>query len=88
MDVSPDLAAYPYRTGHGRSLEPPTNSSTRNPQSATRSMGVAETSPSVPRRDGEGTLKTSQRARPDRLEWAQARGLDARLHLLVRTGRG
>jgi hypothetical protein len=49
--------AYPYRTGHGRPLEPPANSSTRNPQSATRSMGVAETSPSFPRRDGEGTLE-------------------------------
>jgi hypothetical protein len=49
--------AYPYRTGHGRPLEPPDNSSTRNPQFATRSMGVAETSPSVPRRDGVGTYK-------------------------------
>jgi hypothetical protein len=28
-----------------------------NPQFATHSMGVAETSPSVPRRDGEGTYK-------------------------------
>jgi hypothetical protein len=82
MDVSLDHAAYPYRTGHGRPLEPPTNSSTRNPQSATRPMGVAETSPSVSRRDGEGVLKTSRRALPDRLERAQARGLDARLHLL------
>jgi hypothetical protein len=51
-------------------------------------MGVAETSPSVPRRDGEGALKTSRRALPDRLERAQTRGLDARLHLLDRTGRG
>jgi hypothetical protein len=74
MDASPDRAAYPYRTGHGRPLEPPTNSSMKNPQSATRSMGVAETSPSVPRRDGEGALKTSRRAPPDRLERAQARG--------------
>jgi hypothetical protein len=79
--------AYPYRTGHGRPLEPPANSSTRNPQSATRSMGVAETSPSVLRRDGEGAFKTSRRACPDRLEWAQARGLDAWLHLLGCTGR-
>jgi hypothetical protein len=62
--------AYPYRTGHGRPLEPPANSSMRNPQSATRSMGVVETSPSVPRRDGEGAFKTRRRARPDRLEWA------------------
>jgi hypothetical protein len=79
--------AYPYRTGHGRPLEPPANSSTRNPQFATRSMGVVETSPSVPRRDGEGAFKTRRRARPDRLEWAQARGLDARLHLLGCTER-
>jgi hypothetical protein len=79
--------AYPYRTGHGRPLEPPDSSSTRTPQSATRSMGVAKTSPSVPRRDDEGALKTRRRVRPDRLEWAQARGLNAWLHLLGRTGR-
>jgi hypothetical protein len=79
--------AYPYRTGHERPLEPPANSSARNPQSATRSMGVVETSPSVPRRDGEGAFKTRRRARPERLEWAQARGLDARLHLLECTER-
>jgi hypothetical protein len=79
--------AYPYRTGHGRPLEPSANSSTRNPQSATRSMGVVETSPSVLRRDGEGAFKTRRRARPDRLERAQARGLGARLHLLGCTER-
>jgi hypothetical protein len=79
--------AYSYRTGHGHPLEPPANSSTRNPQSVTRSMGVEETSPSVPRRDGEGTFKTRRRAHPDRLEWAQARGLDARLHLVGRAER-
>jgi hypothetical protein len=45
-------------------------------------MRVAETSPSIPRRDGEGAFKTSWRARLDHLERAQARGLDARLHLL------
>jgi hypothetical protein len=50
-------------------------------------MGVVETSPSVPRRDGEGAFRTRQRTRPDRLEWAQARGLDARLHLLGCTER-
>jgi hypothetical protein len=48
----------------------------------TRSMGVVETSPSVPRRDGVGAFKTIRRAHPDRLNRAQARGLDARLHLL------
>jgi hypothetical protein len=62
--------AYPYRTGHGRPLEPPASSSTRNPQSATRPMGVVETSHSVPRRDGEGAFKTRRRARPDRLKRA------------------
>jgi hypothetical protein len=71
----------PYRTGHGRPLEPPDSSSMRNPHSATRSMGVVETSPSAPRRDDEGAFETRRRAHPDRLEWAQARGLDARLHL-------
>jgi hypothetical protein len=40
--------ANPYRTGHGRPLQPPDSSSTRNPQSATQSMGVVETSPSAP----------------------------------------
>jgi ribosome modulation factor len=74
--------ANPYRTGHGRPLEPPNSSSTRNSQSVTRSMGVVETSPSVPQRDGEGAFKTRRRARSDRLERAQVRGLDARLHLL------
>jgi hypothetical protein len=48
---------YPYGIGHGRPLEPPDSSSMRNPQSATRSMGVVETSPSVPQRDGEGAFK-------------------------------
>jgi hypothetical protein len=56
--------ANPYRTGHGRPLESPDNSSTRNPQSATRSMGLAETSPSVPRRDGEGAFKYKSESSP------------------------
>jgi hypothetical protein len=79
--------AYPYRTGHGHPLEPPANSSTRNLQSATQLMGVVETSPSVPQRDGEGAFKTIRRAHPNRLEWAQARVLNARLHLLGCTER-
>jgi hypothetical protein len=37
-------------------------------------MGVVQTSPSVPRRDGEGAFKTRRRARVDRLERARARG--------------
>jgi hypothetical protein len=56
--------ANPYRTGHGRPLESPDNSSTRNPQSATRSMGVVETSPSVPRRDGEGEFNYKSESTP------------------------
>jgi hypothetical protein len=51
----PEPRAYPYRTGHGRPLEPPDNSSEMNLQLATCSMGVANTSPHVPRRDGEET---------------------------------
>jgi hypothetical protein len=56
--------ANPYRMGHGPPLESPDNSSTRNPQSATRSMGVVETSPSVPRRDGEGASKYKSESSP------------------------
>jgi hypothetical protein len=56
--------ANPYRTGHGRPLKSPDNSSTRNPQSATRSMGVAETSPFVPRRDSEGAYKYKSESSP------------------------
>jgi hypothetical protein len=37
-------------------------------------MGVAETSPYVPRRDDEGALKASRTDRPDRIEWALAGG--------------
>jgi hypothetical protein len=77
----------PYRTGYGRPLEPPDSSSTTNPQFVTRSMGLVETSPSVPRRDGKGAFKIRWRARPDRLERAPARWLDARLHLLGCTER-
>jgi hypothetical protein len=36
----------------------------RNPQFAARSMGVAETSPSVPQRDGEGTYKLVREPAP------------------------
>jgi hypothetical protein len=71
--------------GHGRPLESPDNSSTRNPQLATRSMGFAETSPSILRRDGEGACKYKSESSPDRLARAQARELDARLHLLGST---
>jgi hypothetical protein len=49
--------ANPYRTGHGHPLQSSDNSSARNSQFATRSMGVVETSPSVPRRDDEATYK-------------------------------
>jgi hypothetical protein len=50
-------------------------------------MGVVETSPSVPRRDGEGAFRARRSALPDRLKWAQAWGIDARLHLLGCTER-
>jgi hypothetical protein len=45
-------------------------------------MGVVDTSPFRPAKERRRDAQASQRARPDRLEWAQARGLDARLHLL------
>jgi hypothetical protein len=35
-----------------------------NPQFATRSMGVAETSPSVPRKDDEGVFKQVEKLTP------------------------
>jgi hypothetical protein len=50
--------ANPYRTGHGRPLESSDNSSTRNPQFATRLMGVAETSP--PTRGGTARERSKQ----------------------------
>jgi hypothetical protein len=56
--------ANPYRTGHGRPLELPDNSSTRNLQSASRSMGVVKTSPPVSRRDGEGAYKCKSESSP------------------------
>jgi hypothetical protein len=57
MDESPDHVPTLIEQGHGRPLESPDNSSMRNPQFTTRSMGVADTSPSVPRRDNEGAYK-------------------------------
>jgi hypothetical protein len=48
----------------------------------TRSMGVMGTSPLCPAKGRQRGAQTRRRARPDRLEWARARGLDARLHPL------
>jgi hypothetical protein len=45
-------------------------------------MGVVDTSPLRPTEGMQRGVKTSWRALPDRLEWVQARGLDARLHFL------
>jgi hypothetical protein len=72
----------PYRMGHGRPLEPPVNSSTRDPQFATRTMGVVDTSSLRPAEGRRRGTWTSRRACPDSPEWAQARGLDVGLHLL------
>jgi hypothetical protein len=79
--------ANPYRTGYGRPLESPDNSSTRDPQSATRSMVVVETSPSVPWRDGEGAFKYKSESSPRSPRTGPGSGLDARLHLLGSTER-
>jgi hypothetical protein len=71
--------------GHGRPLESPDNSSTRNPRFTTHSMGVVDTSPLSPAEGRRRGVWTRRRAPPDHLDWAQARGLDVRLHFLVRT---
>jgi hypothetical protein len=77
--------AYPYRMGHGCPLEPPANSSMRNPRPDRWGLWK----PHPPSRGGtaRARLKQSQRAHLDRLERARARGLDTRLHLLGCTGR-
>jgi hypothetical protein len=56
--------ADPYRTGHGRPLESPANSSTRDPRFATRSMGVVDTSPLHPAEGWRRGVRTSRRAAP------------------------
>jgi hypothetical protein len=68
--------------GHRHPLESPINNSARDPRFATRPMGVMDTSPLRPAKGRRRGIQTSQRAHIDRLEWAQARGLDARPHLL------
>jgi hypothetical protein len=47
-----------------------------------RSMGVVDTSPLRPAKGQRRGAQISQRARPNHLEWAQARRLVTRLHLL------
>jgi hypothetical protein len=43
--------------------------------------GVVDASPLHPAEGRQTGVQTSRRAHLDRLEWAQARGLDAWLHL-------
>jgi hypothetical protein len=50
--------ANPYRTRHGRPLESPDNSSTRNPQSATQSKGLRK--PHPPSRGGMARERSKQ----------------------------
>jgi hypothetical protein len=45
-------------------------------------MGVVDTSPLRPAKGQRRGAQTSQRARPNRPEWAQAQGLVERPHLL------
>jgi hypothetical protein len=82
MGVSPDHELTPIEWGHRRPLESPVNSSTRDPRFATRSMGVVDTSRLRPAEGGRRGVRESRKARPDHLEQARARGLDARLHLM------
>jgi hypothetical protein len=85
--ISLQTTSLPLSNRAWASREPSDNSSTRNPQFATRSMGVAETSPSVPRRDGEGTYKLVGEPALIASTGPRLGGLDARLHLLGCTKR-
>jgi hypothetical protein len=80
--VYPDHEPTLIERGHICPLESPINSSTRDPRFVTRSIGVVDTSPRRPAEGRRRDVQTSKRAHPDRLEWAQAQGQDARLHLL------
>jgi hypothetical protein len=83
----PGPRAYPYRSGMGVHLNHPLTAQRGIHNSRPDRWGLQKPHPPVPRRDGEGAFRTRRRARLDRLEWAQARGLDAWLHLLGCTGR-
>jgi hypothetical protein len=64
----------PCRTGHGHPLESPVNSLTRNPQFATRSMGVAATSPSVPAEGRRGSVQNKSQSSPRSLQTGPGSG--------------
>jgi hypothetical protein len=61
--------------GHGRPLESPDNSSKRNPQFVTRSMGVVDTSPLCPEEGRQRGVQTSRRAHPIALNGPRLGGL-------------
>jgi hypothetical protein len=82
MDESPNHEPTLIERGMGVHLNQPNNNSVRNTQFATRSMGVVDTSPLCPAEGRRRDVKIRRRAPLDRLNWAQARGLDAWLHLL------
>jgi hypothetical protein len=82
MDESPDHEPTLIERGMGVHLNQPNNSSMRNTQFATRSMGVVDTSPLCPAKGRRRDVKIRWRAPLDRLNWAQARGLDAWVHFL------
>jgi hypothetical protein len=82
MDESPDHEPTLIERGMGVHLNQPNSSSMRNTQFATRSMGVVDTSPLCPAKGRRRDVKIRWRAPLDRLNWAQARGLDAWVHFL------
>jgi hypothetical protein len=82
MGVSSDHELTLIERGTGVHLNHPLTAQSGDPRFVTRSMGVTDTSPLRPAEGRQRGVRTSRRAHPNCLEWAQARGLDARLHLL------
>jgi hypothetical protein len=87
MDESPDHAPTPIKRGMGVHLNYPITARRGIRNLRPDRWGLWKPHPPF----GGGTARErtnpSRRTRPDRLERAQARGLDARLHLLGRTER-
>jgi hypothetical protein len=79
--------ANPYQTGHGRPLESPNNSSTRNPQSRDPTDGGCGNLTLRPAEGRRGSVQHTSESSPRSPRTGQSRGLDARLHLLGCTER-
>jgi hypothetical protein len=87
MDVYPDHEPTLIEWGTNVHLNHPITAQQETHEFVTCSMGVVDASPLCPAEGRRRGIWTRQRARPDHLDWAQARGLDAQLHFLVCTER-